>query len=92
MVQWNKIPPNKDLYGELLGYKINLKSQSQSLNLSKSIDNVQIELEDLSPETTYHITIFGYSRNEDGLKSDVKKFTTSGNYLFNQFYLFLIGE
>ena len=83
MVQWNKIPPNKDLYGELIGYKIILKSQSQSLNLSKSIDNAQIELEDLFPETTYHITIFGYSQNEDGLKSDVKKFTTSGNNLYN---------
>ena len=83
LVEWRRILPNKDLYGDLLGYKIVLDSQNQSLYFKKSIDTVQIPLEDLSPNTSYNFTIRGYTQNEDGLISDVKFFTTLGKHFFN---------
>lgn len=80
LIQWQKIPVKKEMYAEILGYKVVITREGIQQNFTTTSNESHIILEDLSQNTTYGVTIRGFSSYGDGPVSDQINFTTLGKH------------
>lgn len=79
VLYWSKIPDNNLTYGNIMGYKIYL---FKIYHMEVSANNGSVMLPNLSPKTTYNVTVLGFNGYGDGVVSDTFTFRTMGNVLY----------
>ena len=76
---WLRIKDNNKTYGAIIGYKISLThNQRPGIELKVSSFESEVYLNDLLPNTSYGVIVYGYNHYGDGVISDMHSFTTKG--------------
>ena len=73
------INDNNETYGVIAGYKIFITLNHQPrIDLEVSSFENEVHLNDLLPNTSYGVIVFGHNHYGDGMISDMFNFTTKG--------------
>ena len=76
---WQMINDNNETYGVITGYKVFITHNHQPrLDLEVPSVLTKVHLNDLLPNTSYGVLVFGYNHYGDGMISDMFNFTTRG--------------
>lgn len=79
---WKRIKDNNKTYGVVAGYKVSFThNQRPGIELDVSSFESEVQLNDLLPNTSYGVIVFGYNHYGDGAISDVYNFTTKGTFI-----------
>ena len=81
VLYWSRIRDNNITYGKILGYKILLFKHNEKKSIIVSTNAKNVTLSNLSPNTTYNVTVLGFNGYGDGVVSDIITFKTMGNVL-----------